>query len=477
MRWLVVVLVLAIAVSPLASRAAGPTFADAARTATLTLLSTLYAEPGAWRECNAADCPRSDSDWGVDAQTFALYLRWSATRDPRIAGILAALSGGVPRYGTPCAEARRCATWSDTPSWDAIVLARAYEVTGDPRPLAAAEAAARFVERSAAFVGGACPAILYQMPHTGEHAVKTLETEANLVKAEVLLFRDTHDPAYLRAAVQRYTAAREAYKDRRLPLYTVHVIDDGAHCVQTEHRFFASVNGDMIWNGFALTGLTGEPRYAAEALATARAVDRLLSDDRRIFVDAGGENDVVEPLVEGMMAAARRPEGDFARRWILRNAAAAIAARAADGTFARFFDGPSQGRTSAWQGNGGLALEIAAGTLAPADQPAADDGWASAVALPTPVTTLPSTLVFAGSGIALVGTISRECETEHVQVLIDGEPLVDRTGLWRNHGMPGGAQPAVVFAWRWPTAGTHTIRLVGGPVGGAALKLTAYVAP
>ncbi|HKU66781.1 MAG TPA: hypothetical protein VJP85_03300 [Candidatus Baltobacteraceae bacterium] len=34
----------------------------------------------------------------------------------------------------------------------------------------------------------------------------------------------------------------------------MHVVDDGTRCRQTPDRFFASMNGDMIWNGMQLTG-------------------------------------------------------------------------------------------------------------------------------------------------------------------------------------------------------------------------------
>ncbi|HYZ15210.1 MAG TPA: hypothetical protein VE591_02370 [Candidatus Acidoferrum sp.] len=477
MRWWAFLLVALSLVVPRRAIGATATFADAGEQATRTLLTVLYASVGAWRECDLPACGSATSDWGVDSQTYALSLRWRTTGDRAIVPVLDALAAHAPRYGAPCAAAPGCQAWSDTPSWDAVALAREYEATGDQGALQAAAAAVQYVERSGAFVGGACPSILYQRPHKPARVVKSLETEANLIKAEILLYRLTRDPSYLSSAVAHYKAAREAYLDPAVPLYTVHVIDDGIHCVPVDHRFFASVNGDMIWNGLALSHETGVDAYAGEAVATAHAVDDLLGDGRGVFVDAAGENDVVEPLVEAMFVLADRPEGAFARAWIVRNAAAAISARAQDGTFARYFDGPAQVGTSAWQDNGGLALEIAAAALAPSMPIDNNDDWASARTLAPQLTTVPETIAFDGSGIALVGTLGRQCEHAHVRVFIDGTEIFDRTGLWTNSSMPGAGTPSVVFAWRWPTSGPHTLRLEPAVDDATDVHLQAYAIP
>jgi hypothetical protein len=459
-RWIVCALAIVAMLWPVRATSAGTGFAESGDRATHTLLAVLYDGAGAWRECNVAGCRSATSDWGVDAQTYALALRWKTTGDPAVPPVLAALARRAPRYLAACVTASRCPAWSDTPSWDAVALIREYEATGMPAALDGAKAAVRYVARSTAFYGGACPSIIYQRPHTGTNNVKSLETEANLIKAEMLVYRATGETSYLHDARQRYDAARAAYRDPAVALYTVHVIDDGTHCVATAHRFFASVNGDMIWNGLALAGATGATRYGDEARATAHAVDDRLADDRGVFVDAGGENDVVEPLVEAMLELARQPAGAFARAWIVRNASAALSARADDGTFARFFDGPAQGRTSAWQGNGGLALQIAAAALAPGEPVARDDAWTRAGIAAPDVVSLPATISFTGSGIALVGTLSAECERHHVRVILDGTETFDRSGLWKNGSMPGADHPSVVFAWRWRTSGPHTLALV-----------------
>jgi hypothetical protein len=328
---------------------------------------------------------------------------------------------------------------------------------GDPRALDLAKAALNYVEQSRAFVRGACPEIPFQ--NTQTH-IKSLETDANVIKALLLLYDATQDHAYLNDAIARYANARKYYLDAAAGMYTVHVIDDGTSCVQQPRRFFASVNGDMIWNGLHLWRLTGERAYYDQAIATATAVDTNLSDHRGVFVDLQGENDVVEPLVEAMYDLALQEHVEFARQWILRNAAAALAARGADGTFSRFFDGPSQTSTSIWESNGGLALQIAAGVLDPTASASNLDAWDASNAVGDPITTLPATVVFQGSGIALVGTISELCEKHHVRVFIDGEETFDRTGLWQNPSMPDG--DSVLFAWRWSEPGTHTLRLEPG---------------
>jgi hypothetical protein len=201
-----------------------------------------------------------------------------------------------------------------------------------------------------------------------------------------------------------------------------------------------------------------------------------LSDGRGVFADLQGENDVVEPLVEAMYDLAADENLTFAREWILRNAGAALSGRAPDGTFARFFDGPWQSATSVWESNGGLALQIAAAALAPEATPAEVHAWKNGHFVGDPVTTLPATIQFDGSGIALIGTISEECQRDHLRVFIDGVETFDQTGMWQNANMPKG--DSVLFAWRWPESGAHTIRIEPGDpaqAGHAVADLRSFV--
>ncbi len=153
------------------------------------------------------------------------------------------------------------------------------------------------------------------------------------------------------------------------------------------------------------------------------------------------------------------PRQAFAREWIERNARAALTSRGPDGTFARFFDGPSQGKTSIWESNGGLALEIAATALDPHGK-AHVRAWRDGTTFKRTITALPATIPFRGSGIALSGTLGKLYQRAHVHVFIDGRETFDRTGLWQNHSMPDG--DSIFFAWRWPKIGHHVIRLVAG---------------
>ena len=345
------------------------------------------------------------------------------------------------------------------PEWDAIALADVYEATGDPAALAKAAAAFAFVEQSGAYALGACPRIRYQQPGGADNHLKTLETDANAIKAALLLYRDTRQAVYLAAARTHYDAVRDYFLDPGAPLYTVYVFDDGSTCAQLPHRFFASVNGDMIWSGVELYRDTSDRAYLDEALATARAVDERLSDGRAVFSDLQAENDVIEPLVEAMYALAldRQP---FARAWITRNAAAALAARAGDGSFGRFFDGPPPAATvTAWQTNGGLALEIAAAALAPKAVVDVSRPWRAAADVSRELAALPATLTFRGAGVALFGTLE--------------------TGIWQNKSSSARSIPnTVLFAWRWRSAGTHTLRfepgVPNGKEGGPFLHLVRY---
>lgn len=451
------------------------TYREAAEQATATLLDVFYAGGGLWRDCNDTWCNRANGDWGDDSATYTLYLRWRATHDSAIRTVMAQLVDTARRYPAPC-SGRPCEAWSDTPAWDAVTFMREYEVLGDSHALDLAKAALKYVTQSKAFTGGACPAIPYQLPQPDSHHVKTLETDANAIKAALLLFRATGERDYLQQAQTLYSADRQYYWDSAADLYSVHVIDDGAQCMQVSRRYFASVNGDMIWNGLELSRLTGEQQYYDEALATAHAVDVNLSDGRGVFADLQGENDVVEPLVEAMYDLAADENLTFAREWILRNAGAALSGRAPDGTFGRFFDGPWQSATSVWESNGGLALQIAAAALAPEATPAEVHAWKNGRFVGDPVTTLPATIKFDGSGIALIGTISKECQRDHLRVFIDGVETFDQTGLWQNANMPQG--DSVFFAWRWPKAGTHVIRLEPGDpaqAGHAVADLRSFV--
>lgn len=420
-------------------------------------MQVFYAGNGAWRDCNTLNCRSHDSDWGADSATYSLFMRWNTMHDPSIRFTMAQLLNNGPQYGDPC-DGAPCAAWSDTPAWDAVAFMREAEVLDEnPQAIAKAKAALRYAEQSRAFQGGACTGVPFQLPQPNESDVKTLETDANLMKADLLVYAATHERSYLNDALMRYGDDRTWFLDRDAGMYTVHVRDDGTQCVQVPDRFFASVNGDMIWSGLQLWRYTGQRHFFDEAVETAQSVDRNLSDSRGVFVDLQGENDVEEPLVEAMYDLASDGDLGFARDWIVRNATAALSARAADGTFSRLFDGPPQGMTSIWESNGGIALEIAAGALNPVAATGAADVWNGGSSVGKTITKLPATVVFNGAGIALSGTISELCTSGHVHVFIDGVETFDRTGLWQNHTMPHGE--SVFFAWRWTSPGLHVIQL------------------
>ena len=418
--------------------------------------------------CSTGSCGTTDQDWGADSLTYALALREQTTGDQSLTPILAALAAAAPSYPAPCSGSS-CSSWSDVPQWDTIALAREYEATHDPAVLAKAESAFEFVEGSPVFALGACPAIRYQQPNGGSNNLKTLETDGNAIKAALLLYQDSGTATYLDVARQRYAAVRQYFLDPQVPLYTTYVFDDGVRCSQLPHRFFASVNGDMIWNGLALFHDTGQSLYLNQALATAHAVANDLDDADGIFTDLQAENDVVEPLVEAMYTLAADDHAAFAREWILRNAAAALGSRAPDGVFGRFFDGPPPTSiVTAWQTNGGISLEIAAAALAPNLAAVAPSGWQSARYVSQQITGTPAHITFVGEAIALVGTLGEQCcESGHVQVLLDGHETFDQTGIWQDKSSAGISIPnSILFAWRWPTPGRHTVGFAAGIANG-----------
>jgi len=445
------------------SGAALRTFRELGEDAVATLLTRFYAGDGRWRACLDPSCGAGNVDWGSDTLTGVLYERWLVTHDPALVAMFRELERTEPRYGD--CRRPRCNAWSDVPMWDAVAALRTYDVTHDDDALRNAEAAYAFLAGSDVFARGACPAIDYQRPHAESGGLKTLETDANATLAAAMLAERTHRAAYLDDARRRYDAVRTWFLDTDVPLYTVYVFDDGHACRALPHRFFASVNGVMIDAGLTLARVTGDDRYAREARATAHAI-RALDDDRGIFTDLQAENDVVQPLVLAMLQLARGGDA-FAKDWIVRNAGAAVHARRADGAYGRFFDGPPPaGIITAWQSNGGLAVEIAAAALAPDAHAETDDPWKNVKTVPwqiaAPRSAQASAAVsFSGSGIALVGTLGeRCCELGRARVLLDGRETFDRTGIWQNKSSAGRALPdSVLFAWRWRQSGTHEIQL------------------
>src|SRR5258708_24110171 len=190
---------IALTLLPAASAAPRPaTFETVGAQAEATLAHVFYAGRGLWNQCGPPGCGLSNRDWGVDSLTYALYLRWTTTRDPVPQSILRALIATSPSYGPACTS-RPCG-WSDVPEWDAIASAREYQATHDPRALAKAEAAFAYVEDAKVFALGACPQIRYQQPEGEANKLKTLETDANAIKAALLLYDVTGNAAYLDSA-------------------------------------------------------------------------------------------------------------------------------------------------------------------------------------------------------------------------------------------------------------------------------------
>ena len=458
------------------------TFAQAGNQAVATLLHVLYNGKGLWRMCDLAMCRTGNQDWGVDSLTYTVYLRWQATHDRVLVPVMRALLATAPSYSGPC-TVRPCASWSDVPEWDAIAAMREYSVTGDdPVALKKAQAAFNSAQGSIDFSLGACPQIRFQQPDGAGHGLKTLETDANAIKAALLLYRALGDDIYLNSAITTYAAVRAHFLDHMWPLYSVYVFDDGTRCSQLAHRFFASVNGDMIWNGLELARDTKKARYLEQAVASAKAVVQKLADPAGIFADLQAENDIVEPLVEAMYDLAAQEHAAFARHWILANAIAALSARAPSGVFGRFFDGPPpKTTTTVWQSNGGLAVVIAAAALDPTGRVPTDNAWAGARYVPDHITKAPASVTFTGQGIALYGTLGEVCcQPGHARVFVDGIETFDHTGIWQNKSSLGESVPrTVLFAWRWPRSGVHTITfepgLPNGKEGGPFLDLQGYL--
>jgi hypothetical protein len=472
------------AASTTAAGTAPATYAALAADATRVLRGRYYAGAGLWHMCLPAQaCNTKNFDWGADSLTYALYLHWRLTHDPRVRPIMAALATTAIQYSPTDGG------WSDVPEWDAIADVREYQVTGNPLALSKAEAAFAIVDSSNAksFALGHCPGVDYQRPGGATH-LKTLETDSNYIKAALLLYQETKDPAYLAKAERKYQAVREYFEDRRYSLYTVYVFDTGHRCTQVPGQYFASVNGNMIWAGADLAHLTGNAAYLAQAIATAHDVARHLGDATGVYADLQAENDVVEPLIEAMYTLATTDHQPFARAWLLHAASAAAGARTPAGTYGRFFDGPApRAPVTAWQVNGGIALMITAAGLDPRGAPApADPGyWQPARFVPDDqrlagAAGRPVRIVFTGRAIAIIGTLGEMCcQAGHARVYIDGKPIFDGVGIWQDKSSGGRRfADSVLFAWRWPVPGGHTITVAPAPYnakqGGTFFNMTGY---
>lgn len=441
---------------------------------------TFYNGTGLWHMCVPVTCFTKNRDWGADSLTYVLYLRWTLTRDPTVLPVIRRLAQTSHDW-VPADTGS-----SDTVMWDSIADAREYQVTGSKVALAKAEAAFRWVDsvKAAGFASGACPAIDYQWPHGAHGDLKTLETASNYIKAALLLYQGTGQRTYLAKAEWEYAQVRRYFLASSVPLYTVYVFDNGSACRALPGHFFASVNGNMIWAGSTLARATGRRGYLRQAIATAGAVRSRLSDDAGVFADMQADNDVVEPLIEAMYTLATADHQAFAARWLLANASAAGADTNSAGVSGRFFDGPPPtSLASAWQVNGGAALSQVAAALDPRGHPADPGFWTHAhfVADSQNLDGAALRISVTGRAIAILGTIGAGCcSSGHSRVFVDGVETFDRTGIWQNMTSPSVQQPdQVLFAWRWRTAGRHTITIrpgiPDGAEGGSFFQMTGYL--
>ncbi|HEX9066666.1 MAG TPA: hypothetical protein VF843_16270 [Streptosporangiaceae bacterium] len=461
-------------------RIASGSYAQRARLAVAALEHTFYNGTGLWHMCTGLTCNTKNRDWGSDTLTYDLYLRWRLTGDPTVPPIMSELAGTALTWSAGQQGS------SDTVMWDAIADAREFQVTGNAVALAKAKAAFAWVDsvHAAAFGAGACPDVDYQWPDGKGGYLKTLETATNYIKAALLLRQLTGSARYLVKAENEYRQVRRYFLARRAQLYTVYVFDDGTDCQALPGRYFASVNGNMIWAGTALAAATGRTAYLRQAVATARGVSAHLGDGAGVYADLQADNDVSEPLIEAMYVLASRDHQAFAARWLLRAASAAGADQNSAGEFGRFFDGPPPtAEATAWQVNGGAALIETAAALDPGGRPADPGFWQRArfVADPRGLHGSALRISVTGRAIAIMGSIGAVCcVTGHARVYVDGKQTFDRTGIWQNMTSPSIRQPdQVLFAWRWRSPGPHTITIRPGAPdaeeGGSFFQMTGYL--
>jgi hypothetical protein len=445
-----------------------------------TIEHLFYNGSGLWHMCVGAQCNTKNRDWGADALTNTLAFRWTLTHDPSVLPYLRRLALSAHTWTASDVGS------SDTAVWDAVAELREYQVTGSKVALAKAEVAFNWVDsvRAQAFASGACPQIDYQWPMGHRSDLKTLETGSNYIKAALLLYDITGRLSYLSKAEAAYNIARLYYLSPSVPLYTVYIFDNGKTCTVLPARYYASVNGNMIWAGAELARDSGDPTYLAQAIATARAVQAHLSDGARVFTDLQADNDIVEPLIEAMYMLASTDRQAFARTWLLTAASAAGSDVTASGSFGRFFNGPAPtGPATAWQITGGATLMQAAAALDPGGGPAHPGYWQHAILVSghRTLTSKGLRISFTGRAIAILGDIGAVCcVAGHARVLVDGVQTFDHTGIWQNETSASIRLPGqILFAWRWPTAGHHVITILPGipdpREGGSFFQMSGYL--
>jgi len=441
---------------------------------------SFYNGSGLWHMCVPSICNTKNRDWGADALTNDLYLGWRLTGNRSVLPYLRHLALSAHLW-IPSDHGS-----SDTPAWDAVADIREYQATGSRAALAKAEAAFGWVTgaRARPFATGACPAIDYQWGGGRRSDLKTLETGSNLAKAGLLLYQITGQHRYLAAAEAAYAAARRYFLSRASQLYTAYILDNGRTCKVLPGLYYASVNGNMIWDGTELARITGDPAFLRQAIATAQAVRARLSDGAGVFADLQADNDITGPLVEGMYALATDGHQRFARRWLMTAASAAGADIGPGGTFGRFFDGPPPAwLATAWQVSGGVALMQAAAALDPHGAPAAPGFWRRARFVPDgrSLTGPVLRITFTGRAIAILGTLgARCCSPGHARVFVDGTETFNRVGIWQDKSSPAIQQfDQVLFAWRWRRPGRHTIAILPGidegVLGGSFFSMIGYL--
>ena len=467
---------------PIPPKSTNPGAYPTLATRAIRMLETnFYNGTGEWHMCVPKQpCNTKNRDWGADALTNILAFRWKLTRDRTVLPLVQRLIQTSHSYAPNQPGS------SDTAMWDAVADVREYQVTGSKLALHKAEAAFTWLTspQQAGFATGACPSVDYQWTDRQRGDLKTLETGSNYVKAAILLYEATDRRAYLTDAQREYAISRKYFLSTSVPLYTTYIVDNGVTCHRLPGRYFASVNGNMIWSGAELARLTGRRAYRIQAIATARAVATHLNDSAGVFADLQADNDIVEPLIEAMYKLAATDHQRFARRWLLTAASAAGADMTPAGAFGRFFDGPPPtGMVTAWQTSGGVALMQAAAALDFTGAPAHPGFWrhATLVRQARTLTGPKLTITFTGQAIALIGTIGAHCcSLGHARVLVDGVRTFNQTGIWQDRSSPSVKQPGqVLFAWRWRTAGRHTITILPAQYnqieGGTFFAMTGYL--
>lgn len=316
------------------------------------------------------------TDYWWEAQLWEMVMdRYERTGDPEARAMVDAVFDGFrAQYPDPLAN-----DWNDDIGWWALGSTRAYELTGDPRYLAAAEDLFAFVAswEDDAYGGG----IWWKNVDVGDGTrnQKNVATNAPAVVTAMRLHAATGDPAYRETAVRLYDWLDDGFhRDGQL---RDHVEGDGSYVdwdwTYNQGTFAAAAlamyrdTGDAAYLDdatgavdWAIANLTSSGTFLREGVDDAGGFKAVLTRAMRSLVDDAGQVGYEAVLTANASQAARQvnAQGIGGYDWTAPAPdldGTAIQSLAAAATVAVLQQAEPDGRTGVVEGTGEYQAENA----------------------------------------------------------------------------------------------------------------------